>query len=174
MDIATVSLDTLYNRYKKERDGRIKQRLHIFLLSKEGKPQREIAQILHISLGKVNFWIQRFAEEGFDGLSDKPGRGRKAKLTTEQLHELEETTGKPIQMSNGYTRGWQTKDLIQHIKKTYGVTYSPRGARDLFKKLGFVRLVPRPRNKSRNQGDVEGFKKSSVKSWKKWEQKIQK
>lgn len=169
LDITKVSLNKLHTKYKKEHDGRIKQRLHILLLYKEKKPQREIARTLHISLGIVNFWIQRFAEEGFNGLSDKPGRGRKSKLTAEQFCELEQTINESIRMSNGYTRGWQTKDLIQYIKQTYGVTYAPRGARKLFKRFGFARLVPRSRSKKRNQHDVEAFKKTSNPSSMKWE-----
>ncbi|MEA2097029.1 MAG: winged helix-turn-helix domain-containing protein [Candidatus Cloacimonadota bacterium] len=156
-----VSLKELDRRFKLEKDRKVKERIHILLLLKEKYTQLEISDILHISTGKVPFWKARFEKEGFKGLLDKTGRGRKSVIADEQLRKLKLALSKPITMVNGYTRGWQTKDVSLFIRQKYGLSYTSRNIRKIVSKFGLVRLVPRPRNMRRNQESVDDFKKSS-------------
>ena len=60
MLLKEISASDLEKRYKKEKDRKIKQRLHILLLLREGWTQREVAKMIHISNGIVPFWKARF------------------------------------------------------------------------------------------------------------------
>ncbi len=111
MELKDVDLKELEKRYKNERDGKIKERLHYLLLLKEGYSDRDIEKIYHTSKSKVSFWHCRFKAEGFEGARDKKGRGRKSELSEADLKELNSILENPYQMENGYTRGWQTKDV---------------------------------------------------------------
>ena len=120
MELKDVDLKELEKRYKRERDGKIKERLHYLLLLKEGYRDRDIEKICHTSKSKVSFWHCRFKAEGFEGLRDKKGRGKKPKLSEADLKELDSILENPYQMENGYTRGWQTKDVHALIKSKFG------------------------------------------------------
>ena len=163
-----VDLKELEKRYKRERDGRIKERLHYLLLLKEGYGDRDLEKICHTSKSKVSFWHCRFKAEGFEGLRDEKGRGKKPKLSEAGLIKLDSILENPYQMENGYTRGWQTKDVQALIKSKFGVLYGPRHVRRIISNLGYVRLIPRPRHKRRNQKDVDEFKEQFKKNSKIW------
>jgi len=158
MELEDGDLEELEKRYKRERDGKIKERLHYLLLLKEGYNDRDIEKICHTSKSKVSFWHCRFKAEGFEGLHDKKGRGKKSKLSEADLKELKSILEKPYQMENGYTKGWQTKDVRVLIKSKFGISYGSRHVRRIISNFGFVRLVPRPRHKRRNQKDVDELK----------------
>ena len=168
MELKDVDLKELEKRYKREREGRIKERLHYLLLLKEGYGDRDIEKICHTSKSKVSFWHCRFKAECFEGLRDKKGRGKKPKLSEADLIKLDSILEKPYQMENGYTRGWQTKDVQALIKSKFGVLYGPRHVRRIISNLGYVRLIPRPRHKRRNQKDVDEFKEQFKKNSKIW------
>ena len=159
--LENVSLKELDRRFKVEKDRKVKERIHILLLLKEKYTQIEVSDILHLSVGKVPFWKARFEKEGFKGLLDKTGRGRKSVMADEQFRKLKLSLSKPITMENGYTRGWQTKDVSLLIRQKFGISYTSRNIRKIVSKFGLVRLVPRPRNMRRNQESVDDFKKSS-------------
>jgi transposase len=61
------------------------KRAQILLLSDEGKPDGEIAEVLHVGTSTVYRTKQRFVEEGLEqALSERPGRGGERKLDAQQ------------------------------------------------------------------------------------------
>ena len=163
MDPNKISIKDLEEKYKDERNGKIKERLHMILLLKDGYSCRKVAGICHTSKSTVSFWHVRFQEMGYDGLKDKEGREKKSKLNAEQIVDIDKKVSDPYKMANGYTLGWQTKDVYQLIKNEFGIKYSMRHVRRTLRSLGFVMLVPRPRNKKRNQDEVDEFRCSPSK-----------
>jgi len=171
MDSNNIFVNELEERYKTERSGKIKERLHMIILLKEGYSCRDVAKVYPTSKSKVSFWHVRFQKMGYDGLKDKEGRGIKPQLSDEQITYLDKKLSVPYKMANGYTRGWQTKDVYQLMKNELGVKYSLRHVRRILRSLGFVVLVPRPRNKKRNQNDVDEFQQDFKKTLKIWVKK---
>lgn len=55
----------------------LQKRCQIVLMKSEGKSSREIAQELSVSEPTVNRWVNRYLSNGFDGLLNKAGQGRK-------------------------------------------------------------------------------------------------
>src|SRR5215470_10716479 len=51
------------------------RRGRILLLVADGLPISEVAATIGISRRFVYKWVQRFLEQGVEGLADKPGRG---------------------------------------------------------------------------------------------------
>lgn len=171
MDPNKISIKDLEEKYKTEKDGKIKERLHLIILLKEGYSCRDVAKICRTSKSKVSFWHVRFQKMGYDSLKDKEGRGIKPQLNDGKITQLDKKLSVPYKMANGYTRGWQTKDVYQLIKNELGVKYSLRHIRRILRSLGFVMLVPRPRNKKRNQNDVDEFQQEFKKTLKIWVKK---
>ena len=168
MLLKEISVSDLEKRYKKEKDRKIKQRLHMLLLLREGWTQREVAKMLHISNGIIPFWKSRFESEGFNSLKDKEGRGLKSRLDDEELSSLGSAIEDGVTMEDGYRRGYKTKDAIEFINSNFGVEYTARHCRRILQSLNCSLQVPRPRNKSRNQEDVDNFKQEFKKNEKIW------
>ena len=168
MLLKEISISDLEKRYKKEKDRKLKQRIHILLLLREGWTQREVAKMLHISNGIVPFWKSRFQSGGFNNLEDKKGRGLKSKLNDEELSMIGSAIEDGVIMEDGYRRGHKTKDVIQFINSNFGINYTARHCRRILQSFNCSLQVPRPRNKSRNQEDVDDFKKEFKKNEKVW------
>ena len=168
MILKEISASDLEKRYKKEKDRKIKQRLHILLLLRESWTQREVAKMLHISNGIIPFWKSRFESEGFNSLQDKEGRGLKSRLHDEELSILGSTIEEGVAMEDGYRRGHKTKDVIEFINSNFGIKYTARHCRRILQMINCSLQVPRPRNKSRNQEDVNKFKRDFKKNEKVW------
>lgn len=168
MLLKEISVKDFEKKYKKEKNQKVKQRLHILLLLREGWTQREVAKMLHISNGIVPFWKKRFETDGFNSLQDKEGRGIKPKLGDEQMSMLGSSIEEGVLMEDGYTRGCKTKDIAEFINSNFGIEYSLRHCQRILKRINCSLQVPRPRNKSRNQEDVDNFKREFKKNEKFW------
>ena len=168
MLLQKCSVKNLERKFKSENNANIKARIQIILYLREGKTQREVSAELRISTGIVPYWKARFEKEGFEGLIDRKGRGRKAKLKEKQINLLAMQVEKGVLLSHGYRRGYITKDVRMFIKEKFGITYTAVHCRRLMHLIKFNLKVPRPKNKSRNQNDVDKFKEEFKKNSKIW------
>ena len=168
MLLKEISVNELEKRYKKERDRKLKQRLHILLLLREGWTQREVAKMLHVSNGIVPFWKARFESGGFDNLNDKEGRGIKSKMSDEELSMLRSAIEFPIPTGDGYYRWWKSKDVRIFLNEYFGLDYARQHVCRILHFIGCSMQIPRPRNKSRNEEDVNKFKQEFKKNEKVW------
>lgn len=159
MELSEHSLQKIEEAFRSEEDFRVRERLQIILHLREGYTQREVAQMIRISNGKVPFWKQRFESGGFEGLYDKGGRGRKAKLTDEELSMLASALADGYLMNDGYTRPFKTKDVVNFILDNFEIKYTVRHVRRILQQMGLRLKVPRPKHKKRNQEDIWEFKK---------------
>jgi len=60
------------------------RRARMILLLVDGMPITDIAATVGISRRFVYKWVQRFLEQGVEGLMDKPGRGRGGRHVSRQ------------------------------------------------------------------------------------------
>lgn len=168
MLLRKYSRRVIEEKFKIEKDVKVKNRLHIILLLREGYTQREVASMLKASKGLVPFWKKRFETEGFSGLEDKIGRGLKPSLTEEKLSMLASAIDTGVLMDDGYTRGFKTKDVVQFIHEQFGKEFTPRYCRDIMKSMNCGLKVPRPRHKKRNQENIDEFKREFKKKDSVW------
>lgn len=168
MLLQRYSVVNLESKLKAEINQKVKQRLQIILFLREGKSQREVSAELRMSTGIIPYWKKRFESEGTNGLEDKKGRGRKSELDKKQLKELSSAIDEGIRMKDGYKRGYKTKDVREFIQNNFGINYTTRNCLKILRRLGYNLKVPRPRNKSRNQNDVDEFKEQFKKNSQVW------
>ena len=168
MLLKNCPLSTLEQKFKSETDVKVRERMQILLHLREGYAQREVSSMLHVSVGIVPYWKARFEKEGFEGLTDKEGRGRKAILNDEQMSMLGSEIDEGVLMDDGYRRGFKTKDVKEFVELYFGTPYTSRHCRRLLKSMTCSLQVPRPRNKRRNQKDVDAFKEDFKKKEKVW------
>lgn len=168
MKLQKYSIAYLKKRYRTEKDTKIRERLQIILYLREGYVQREVSSMIHISTGIVPYWKKRFEKQGVRGLRDKKGRGRKSKLRKVQLHQILAAVDRGIKLPDGYRRGYKTKDVKIFIRESFSIWYSDRHCRRLLRKMRYRLKVPRPRNKSRNQNNIDEFKRQFKKNFPVW------
>lgn len=158
----------LEKKFKSENNSRLKTRIQIILYLREGKTQREVSAELRMSVGIIPYWKKRFEREGFNGLMDKNGRGRKSELSKKDLSILSKKIDQGILLPDKYKRGYKTKDVRILVQKEFNIFYSERHITRLLHSIKYNLKVPRPRNKSRNQNAVDEFKKEFKKNSKIW------
>jgi transposase len=103
-----------------------------------GKPSRKLSDLYDTSFKQINNWVHRFDEGGLDGLRDKPGRGRKSRLSEEQRSRLAELIARESPQDYDYnTDTWTGPLLIDWIAKHFNIEYKKAQIYNIIKSLGF-------------------------------------
>lgn len=79
--------DKLEGYYRND-SGVFSRRCHIILLKSRGLDSKEIGLIVGSNQNTVNNWVKRYESSGIEGLSTKPGQGRKAILNQQEDTEI--------------------------------------------------------------------------------------
>lgn len=102
-----------------------------------GKPSRQLEELYNTSFKQILNWADRFEKEGIDGLKDKPGRGRKAGLSVEELAGLKEIVLDKLPTEFGYnSETWSGPLVLEVIKKQYSIEYKIAQVYNILKKMG--------------------------------------
>ena len=137
---AGISQEKVKQAYDKEKDGRVKQRLFIILKAFKIKSSYKIADLADTSHTKVQRWIKRFNKYGIVGLKDKRRDGRPSQLTKQQKEKLENILDNPGEFKPGY----KTNEIVDKIRKVFGINYTVRHVRRLLHIMGYGRTKGRP------------------------------
>ena len=129
----------LKKAYKKESDGKIKERILMLIHSFEGKTSRNVGEILQCDHALVLFWKKRYVREGLEGLKTRPRSGKPALLSRRQEARIKAK----IAQENP-ANPWTTKRVCELIKKETEIQYSQRHVQRVLHKWKFSLLVPRP------------------------------
>jgi len=70
--------------YKKEKDPRVKERLHAILLLLDGKTAIEVAGILRRNKRTIRRWAKAWNEKGYEGLKPWKGQKKKPRISEEE------------------------------------------------------------------------------------------
>lgn len=105
----------------------VRQRAHCLLLNHQGWKQKELSEILGVSLKTISNWFRAWEDRGLLGLYDRVGRGRKPKLTDEQKEQIREW---------GKEHPKQLKKIVQKVRETWGIEVSKDTLKRVLKSLG--------------------------------------
>src|SRR3954453_10420078 len=112
-------------RRKETLDRRTYQRLTAVLAVASGKSREEVAELLGVSLSQLGEWLRVFRNEGLDALRTLLYKGDPGNLTPNQVQQLKGEVARGCFRNSDQIRHW--------IDKTFGVSYSSSGAKDLLK-----------------------------------------
>src|SRR3954463_7383249 len=115
-------------RRKETLDRRIYQRLTAVLAASSGKSREEVAELLGISLSQLGEWLRVFRNEGLDALCTLQYKGDPGNLTPHQVQQLKDEVARGCFRNSDQIRHW--------LDKTFGVSYSSSGVKDLLKRVG--------------------------------------
>jgi transposase len=156
-----ASADELRGAASRLRDGAVVRRLLALALVMEGASRAEAAEACGMDRQTLRDWVHRYNDGGIPALSDQPHRGRPARLSAEQMAELKALVLKgPEPERDGVVR-WRCIDLRGEIARRFSVELHERSVGKLLRRLGLVRLQPRPYHPKKNADAQEAFKKTS-------------
>ena len=131
----------------RSRDAASARRMLALALVLEGRNRTEAAESCGMDRQTLRDWVHRYNGQGLVGLADKQGLvGPKPRLSPAQDAELAELVRRgPDLAEHGVVR-WRRADLARVIAARFGVVLAERSVGAVLRRLGFRRLVTRPRH----------------------------
>lgn len=102
-----------------------------------GQPSRKLEELYNTSFKQITNWVHRFEQEGIEGLRDKEGRGRTARLTEDQRNRISSLLKESPEVSGYNSATWTGPMLIEWIEKEYNISYKKAQIYNIIKALGF-------------------------------------
>ena len=125
--------------FTKDDKYKIGMRLNAIYQLSKGMSSRKLVEFYGTSFKQILNWVHRFEVQGVEGLKDKEGRGRKSRLSDQQILELKQTLTDKSPLDFGYnTATWTGAILIEHVSKQYSVSYKKTQVYNLLKTMGFT------------------------------------
>ena len=148
------------NEISRSEESRYDHRLHGILLVSEGMNCYDAGSILGETPKTMERWVNGFNEKGFNALREGARSGRPAKLTTQQMAEINSDLRKsPVEF--GYEQNlWDGKLLMHHIFEKFHVKVGVRTCQLIFHRLKFRRRKPRPVISKGDPVKQDAFKKT--------------
>lgn len=150
-DAEAITIE-LQGEIRRSPEARYTHRLHAILMIAQGVSVSEVSDILGDSPRTVQYWVNRFNDEGFDGLMESGRPGRPRKLSDDQIAEIKSAL-------NGHPTGyglnastWDGKTLSSFIKQQYNLELGVRQCQRFLRQIGFrLRRPGTPSPKRRGQ-----------------------
>ncbi len=135
------------------------RRMLALALVLEGTSRTEAAQVAGMDRQTLSDWVHRYNEAGPAGLTDRQGDvGPRRRLSPEQESEVAEWVRRgPDLAEHGVVR-WRRADLARAIEAKFGVVLAERSISTVLRRLGFRRLVVRPRHPGQDAAAQASFK----------------
>jgi transposase len=143
---------------KQERNARARLRLIGLAHLKDGNSITATAKMCRVGRSTVYDWLNRFEQEGLEGLQEKEGRGRKSKLSKEQHQVFKEAV---LELQNrrpgGRIRGLDVMNLMQ---EKLGIECSLDTVYRALAKVDLVWISARSKHPKTDPIAQEAFKKT--------------
>jgi transposase len=134
----------LQDEIRRNSEARYDHRLHAVLLVAQGMSCRQTAEVLGDAPRTVEYWVHRFDQDGFGGLSDGERPGRPSRLSSAERERVEQALrGSPTDFGLA-AQLWDGPLLSAFLKQQMGVTLHVRQCQRLFRQMGFRLRKPRP------------------------------
>ena len=136
LKVGNYSAEDIKAMFGKDERYRIGIRLYAVYQVALGQPSRKLEELYNTSFKQITNWVHRFEKEGIDGLRDKEGRGRIARLNKEQREGLSLLLNEQPDKHGYHSATWTGPMVIEWIEKNYGIVYKKAQIYNIIKSLG--------------------------------------
>ena len=138
------------------------RRMLALALVLEGASRTDAAQAAGMDRQTLRDWVHRYNQQGLAGLVDRHGDfGPKRLLSPDQEAEVAAWVRRgPDLAEHGVVR-WRRADLARAIEVKFGVVLAERSISTVLRRLGFRRLVARPRHPGHDAAAQTSFRTTS-------------
>jgi len=145
---------------KKERDKSIYQCLMMLVYLKEGMSKAQVSRLTFTAPARVYAGLNRFREQGMEGLRNKPRHGRPGLLDRSAYDALQQKIADSQSLlPGGRLRG---EDIIQLVKDEWGVEYTLSGIYRLIKAIGMSWVSTRSQHPKQDEQAQQRFTYTST------------
>src|SRR5437870_12629475 len=142
------TLPPLDSFLKQTKEARVFRRAQAVREVVKGQRLQTVSDTLHFTYSALRKWVHRFANQGVQGLGDRPRPGRPPKVTCELAHHLDRLVDHdPLQHSSSHSQ-WSCQELATVLARQTGVHLSRESVRDVLKKR---RQLQPPHGTARSQ-----------------------
>ena len=135
------------------------RRMLALALVLEGTSRTEAAQAAGMDRQTLRDRVHRYNKEGLAGLTDRHGEfGPKRLLSPEQEAEVAEWVRRGPDLAEDGVVRWRRVDLARAIKARFGVVLAELRISTVLRRLGFRRLVVRPRHRGQDAAAQASFR----------------
>lgn len=144
----------LQRLYQQSRHHQVRQRAHCILLSSQSYSIAQLIDIFGVSRKTLYNWFNSWEAQGFVGLYNRPGRGRKGTFNSEQIEQIRNWTQQHPR---------QLKQVVGKVQEEWGISISAKTIKRVLKTVRmswhrFRRVVggqPDPQEYARKQAQLE-------------------
>jgi transposase len=130
-DHALTTLDTML---KQTKEARVFRRAQAVRAVVAGQHVSTVSTTFHLANSAVRKWVQRFANQGPQGLQDRPRPGRPCKVTCELVQHLNRLVDQdPLQHGSLYSQ-WSCRELATALAHQTGIQLGRESVRWVLKK----------------------------------------
>jgi transposase len=130
-DDALPTLDTFL---KQTKEARVFRRAQAVREVVKGHRLQTVSDTLQFTYSALRKWVYRFANQGPQGLVDRPRSGRPPKVTGALAHHLDRLIDQdPLQHGSSHSQ-WSCQELATVLARQTGVQVSRESVRDVLKK----------------------------------------
>jgi len=138
-DHALQTLDTLF---KQTKEARVFRRAQAVREVVAGHHINAVSEAFHLANSALRKWVQRFAQEGPQGLRDRPRSGRPPKLTCELEQHLQRLVEQdPLEHGSLHSQ-WSCRALATVFARETGVHLGRESVRGVLKKTSATTAPP--------------------------------
>jgi transposase len=126
LGLSSEARKALQAGYERGKSHVYRQRCQMMLLKSEARSSEDIGAIVGCCEMSVNKWVRRYKSEGIQGLTTKPGRGRKAILDAlndaAKIREVVQENRQRLsvakaELEEALAKQFSQKTLERHLKK---------------------------------------------------------
>ena len=148
----------LKDRFRQERQWRIRTRLHALWLLRKGKRMTEVSQVLDINYRTLQRWLALYGRGGLDEVVRRTVGGQRREqpgyLSAEQEEELR------ARADGGHFRTAQ--EAADWLEAQWGIRYRPGSIYSVFRRMGISKKVPRRQAEQADEGQQAAWKKGGL------------
>jgi transposase len=129
-----AALPTLDTYLKQTKEARIFRRAQAVREVVNGQRLQTVSNSLHFTYSALRKWVHRFANQGIQGLVDRPRPGRPPKVTCALAHHLDRLVDHaPLQHGSSHSQ-WSCQELATVLARQTGMQVSRESVREVLKK----------------------------------------
>ena len=128
---ALTTLATMLQQTKEARVFRRAQAVHAVVA---GHHISAVSATFHWATSALRTWVQRFAQEGPQGLRDRPRSGRPPKVTCELEHHLNRLVDQDPLHHGSLSSQWSCRELATVLARETGIHLGRESVREILKK----------------------------------------
>jgi len=130
-DDALTTLDTVLTQTKEARVFRRAQAVREVVA---GHHVKAVSALFHFTNSALRKWVQRFAQQGPQGLLDRPRPGRPPKMTCELARHLQRLVEQDPLQHGARSSQWSCRELATVLAQQTGVQLGRESVRSVLKK----------------------------------------